>query len=30
MHVRLLAIGTRMPDWVNAGYDEYARRHHPT
>lgn len=26
MHVRLLAIGTRMPDWVNAGYDEYARR----
>ncbi|MDF1782015.1 MAG: 23S rRNA (pseudouridine(1915)-N(3))-methyltransferase RlmH [Alcanivoracaceae bacterium] len=26
MRVRLLVIGTRMPDWVNTGYDEYARR----
>ncbi|MBN1379530.1 MAG: 23S rRNA (pseudouridine(1915)-N(3))-methyltransferase RlmH [Gammaproteobacteria bacterium] len=26
MKIHLLAIGTRMPDWVTAGYDEYARR----
>jgi len=26
MKVRLLAIGTRMPDWVTSGYEEYARR----
>ncbi len=26
MKVRLLAIGTRMPDWVTTGYEEYARR----
>ncbi|MBQ0755163.1 MAG: 23S rRNA (pseudouridine(1915)-N(3))-methyltransferase RlmH [Gammaproteobacteria bacterium] len=26
MRVRLLAIGTRMPDWVTTGYEEYARR----
>lgn len=26
MRVRLLAIGTRMPNWVSVGYDEYARR----
>ena len=26
MRVRLLAIGTRMPDWVDTGFNEYARR----
>ncbi|MDY6890580.1 MAG: 23S rRNA (pseudouridine(1915)-N(3))-methyltransferase RlmH [Pseudomonadota bacterium] len=26
MRIRLLAIGNRMPAWVEAGYDEYARR----
>jgi 23S rRNA (pseudouridine1915-N3)-methyltransferase len=26
MRVRLIAVGTRMPDWVVAGFDEYARR----
>lgn len=26
MRVRILAVGTRMPDWVSAGYEEYARR----
>jgi 23S rRNA (pseudouridine1915-N3)-methyltransferase len=26
MRVRLIAAGTRLPDWVNAGYAEYARR----
>lgn len=26
MKVRLVAVGERMPDWVVAGYDEYARR----
>ncbi len=26
MHIHLLAIGTRMPRWVNAGFDDYARR----
>lgn len=26
MKLRLIAAGTRMPDWVNAGYAEYARR----
>lgn len=26
MHVHLLAIGTRMPDWVEQGTHEYARR----
>jgi 23S rRNA (pseudouridine1915-N3)-methyltransferase len=26
LHLRLLAVGTRMPDWVTAGYAEYARR----
>ncbi len=26
MRVRLIAAGTRLPDWVNEGYAEYARR----
>lgn len=26
MRVHLLAVGTRMPHWVNAGFDEYASR----
>lgn len=26
MRIHLLAIGTRMPAWVNDGYQEYARR----
>ena len=26
MNISLIAIGTRMPEWVNEGYREYARR----
>ncbi|MCL6416704.1 23S rRNA (pseudouridine(1915)-N(3))-methyltransferase RlmH [Aestuariirhabdus sp. Z084] len=26
MRIRLIAVGTRMPDWVQAGYKEYAKR----
>lgn len=26
MRLRILAIGTRMPDWVNHGFNEYAKR----
>jgi 23S rRNA (pseudouridine1915-N3)-methyltransferase len=26
MRLLLLAAGTRLPDWVNAGYDDYASR----
>lgn len=26
MRVRLLAVGTRMPAWVDAGFQDYARR----
>ena len=26
MQIHLIAVGTRMPDWVSAGYAEYARR----
>src|SRR5690625_5096008 len=26
MRIRLLAVGKRMPAWVNTGYDDYARR----
>jgi 23S rRNA (pseudouridine1915-N3)-methyltransferase len=26
MRMRLLAAGTRMPDWVDAGFDDYAMR----
>lgn len=26
MQIKLIAVGTRMPAWVTAGYQEYARR----
>lgn len=26
MQIHLLAVGTRMPDWVQAGFEEYAKR----
>lgn len=26
MHIRIIAIGTKMPAWVDAGYQEYAKR----
>jgi 23S rRNA (pseudouridine1915-N3)-methyltransferase len=26
MRIALIAVGTRMPDWVEQGYQEYARR----
>lgn len=26
MRIRLCAVGTRVPDWVSAGFEEYARR----
>ena len=26
MKIRLIAVGTRMPDWVRAGFDEYVKR----
>ncbi len=26
MQIHLIAVGNRLPDWVNKGYDEYARR----
>ena len=26
MKLRVLAVGNRMPAWINAGFDEYARR----
>jgi 23S rRNA (pseudouridine1915-N3)-methyltransferase len=26
MRLRVLAVGDRMPEWVNAAFDEYARR----
>lgn len=26
MHIRILAIGTKMPSWVNEGFNEYAKR----
>ena len=26
MRIRLIAAGTRLPDWVNKGYAEYAKR----
>ena len=29
MRLQVLAVGTRQPDWVNRGYDEYARRFPP-
>lgn len=26
MHIHIIAVGDRMPDWVEAGYGEYAKR----
>ncbi len=26
MHINLIAIGNKMPAWIKAGYDEYAKR----
>lgn len=26
MKIRLIAVGTRMPDWVSSGYHEFAKR----
>ncbi len=26
VHLRVIAVGTRVPAWVDAGFDEYARR----
>jgi len=26
MHIRLLAVGTKMPQWVEQGYQQYAQR----
>ena len=26
MRVRIVAVGTRMPEWVNTAYDDYSRR----
>lgn len=26
MKIKLIAVGTRMPSWVNDGYEEYSRR----
>jgi len=26
MRVRILAVGTRMPEWVTQAYEEYMRR----
>ncbi len=26
MRIRIIALGTKMPSWVAAGYDDYARR----
>ncbi|WP_102796714.1 23S rRNA (pseudouridine(1915)-N(3))-methyltransferase RlmH [Bowmanella denitrificans] len=26
MRLQLIAVGTKMPDWVDSGYQEYARR----
>lgn len=30
MHIRILAIGTKMPAWVEEGYHEYAKRFPPS
>ncbi|MHB1948266.1 MAG: 23S rRNA (pseudouridine(1915)-N(3))-methyltransferase RlmH [Gammaproteobacteria bacterium] len=30
MHIRILAIGNKMPSWVNTGYQEYAKRFPPS
>lgn len=26
MKIRLIAVGTKMPDWINTGFDDYAKR----
>ena len=26
MQIHLIAVGTRMPDWINTGFEEYAKR----
>ena len=26
MKIRLLAVGTKMPDWITTGFDDYAKR----
>jgi 23S rRNA (pseudouridine1915-N3)-methyltransferase len=26
MHIHLIAVGRKMPDWVQQGYDEYSKR----
>lgn len=26
MKIRLLAVGTKMPEWINIGFDDYAKR----
>ncbi|MES2719935.1 MAG: 23S rRNA (pseudouridine(1915)-N(3))-methyltransferase RlmH [Pseudomonadota bacterium] len=26
MKIRLLAVGTKMPEWINTGFDDYAKR----
>ena len=30
MRIHLIAVGTRMDDWVNSAYEEYARRLPPS
>lgn len=30
MHIRILAIGTKMPAWVDEGFQEYAKRFPPS
>ena len=29
MRLRLICVGQKMPDWVTAGYNDYARRMPP-
>lgn len=30
MHIRIIAVGTKMPSWVEDGYQEYAKRFPPS
>lgn len=30
MHIRIIAVGTKMPSWVEEGYYEYAKRFPPS
>ncbi len=30
MHIRILAIGTKMPSWISEGFAEYAKRFPPS